>query len=149
MRTFILVSGVVMSLAMMAFGASAADAAPKAIRKVIEDQQAAWNRHDLEAFMAGYWNSPDLTFFSGAHESKGWQAALDRYKKAYTGTGHEMGRLEFANLRIDMLGSDAALVRGEFHLTMSDGKTPHGLFTLIVRKFPDGWKIVHDHSAGE
>jgi beta-aspartyl-peptidase (threonine type) len=149
MRTFILVSGVVMSLAMMAFGASAADAAPQAIRKVIEDQQAAWNRHDLEAFMAGYWNSPDLTFFSGAHESKGWQAALDRYKKAYTGTGHEMGRLEFANLRIDMLGSDAALVRGEFHLTMSDGKTPHGLFTLIVRKFPDGWKIVHDHSAGE
>ncbi len=149
MRTFILISGVVMSLAMMAFGASAADAAPQAIRKVIEDQQAAWNRHDLEAFMAGYWNSPDLTFFSGAHESKGWQAALDRYKKAYTGTGHEMGRLEFANLRIDMLGSDAALVRGEFHLTMSDGKTPHGLFTLIVRKSPDGWKIVHDHSAGE
>jgi hypothetical protein len=41
------------------------------------------------------------------------------------------------------------LERGEFHLTMSDGKTPHGLFTLIFRKFPNGWKIVHDHSAGE
>ena len=120
-----------------------------AIRAVIEQQQSAWNRHDLEGFMAGYCNSPELTFFSGAHESKGWQAALDRYKKNYQGPGHEMGKLEFANLRIEMLGPDAAFVRGEFHLTMSDGKTPHGLFTLIFKKFTDGWKIVHDHSSGE
>jgi beta-aspartyl-peptidase (threonine type) len=119
------------------------------IRRVISQQQDAWNRGDLEAFMTGYWNSPDLTFFSGAHESKGWQAALDRYKKTYQGAGHEMGKLEFANLRVEILGRDAAFVRGEFHLTMSDGKTPHGLFTLVFRKFPDGWKIVHDHSAGE
>jgi beta-aspartyl-peptidase (threonine type) len=119
------------------------------IRQVIVKQQDAWNRGDLEAFMAGYWNSPDLTFFSGARESKGWQAALDRYKKSYQGAGHEMGKLEFANLRIEMLGPEAAFVRGEFHLTMSDGKTPHGLFTLIFRKFPEGWKIIHDQSAGE
>ena len=119
------------------------------IRSVIVKQQDAWNGGDLEAFMSGYWNSPELTFFSGAHESKGWQAALDRYKKSYQSARHEMGKLEFANLRIEMLGSDAAFVRGEFHLMMSDGKTPHGLFTLIFRKFSDGWKIVHDHSAGE
>jgi len=120
-----------------------------AITQVLAQQTAAWNRGDLEAFMAGYWNSPELTFFSGAHESKGWQAALDRYKKTYQGAGHEMGKLEFSNLRIELLGHDSAFVRGEFHLTMSDGKTPHGLFTLIFRKFPEGWKIVHDHSAGE
>lgn len=120
-----------------------------AIRLVIEQQQAAWNRHDLEAFMSGYWNSPDLTFFSGAREFKGWQAALNRYKQNYQSAGHGMGKLEFANLRIEMLGPDSAFVRGEFHLTMSDGQTPHGLFTLIFRKFPDGWKIIHDHSSGE
>jgi ketosteroid isomerase-like protein len=119
------------------------------IQLVISRQQDAWNRGNLEDFMAGYWNSPDLTFFSGGHESKGWQAALDRYKKSYQSTGHEMGKLEFANLRIEMLGRDAAFVRGEFHLTMSDGKTPHGLFTLIFKKFPEGWKIIHDHSATE
>ena len=123
--------------------------ATAAIRKVIDDQQSAWNRPDLEAFMGGYWNSPDLTFFSGARESKGWQVALDRYKKNYQGAGHEMGKLEFANLRIEILGPETAFVRGEFRLTMSDGKTPHGLFTLVFRKFPDGWKIIHDHSAGE
>ena len=119
------------------------------VRRVIEQQQQAWNRGDLDAFMAGYWNSPDLTFFSGARATQGWEAALDRYKKSYQGAGHEMGKLEFTSLRVEMLCADAAFVRGEFHLTMSDGKTPHGIFTLIFRKFPEGWKIVHDHSAAE
>jgi ketosteroid isomerase-like protein len=131
------------------FGEDFSQQAKSAVTRVLEEQTNAWNRHDLQGFMAGYWNSPQLTFFSGAHESKGWQAALDRYKKSYQGAGHEMGKLEFSNLRIEMLGPQAAFVRGEFHLTMSDGKTPHGLFTLIFRKFPEGWKIVHDHSAGE
>jgi uncharacterized protein (TIGR02246 family) len=152
MRNFILpmaLMGMFAILAISGVAQNANDADRVAIRKVIEDQQTAWNRHDLEGFMAGYWNSPDLTFFSGAHESKGWQAALDRYKKSYQSAGHEMGKLEFANLRIEMLGPEAAFVRGEFRLTMSDGKTPHGLFTLVFRKFPEGWKIVHDHSAGE
>ena len=120
-----------------------------AIRNVIEQQQSAWNRHDLEGFMSGYWHSPELTFFSGAHEFQGWQAAMDRYKKNYQGPSHEMGKLEFANLRIELLAPDAAFVRGEFHLTMADGKTPHGLFTLIFKRFPEGWKIAHDHSSGE
>jgi beta-aspartyl-peptidase (threonine type) len=137
------------TLAIPVLAQDSADASRAAIRKVIEEQQAAWNRHDLEGFMAGYWNSPELTFFSGGHESKGWQAALDRYQKNYQSAGHEMGKLEFANLRIEMLGPEAAFVRGEFHLTMTDGKTPHGLFTLVFRRFPDGWKIVHDHSAAE
>ena len=148
MRDLLLLVGVIAALAISGTGQYAGDARA-AIRKIIDDQQAAWNRQDLEGFMAGYWNSPDLTFFSGAHESKGWRATLDRYKKNYQGAGHEMGKLEFRNLRIEMLGPEAAFVRGEFHLTMADGKTPHGLFTLVFRKFPEGWKIVHDHSAGE
>jgi uncharacterized protein (TIGR02246 family) len=143
--------GIILLVALLAITSPAISETPAqaAIREVIVRQQSAWNSHDLVAFMSGYWNSPDLTFFSGAHETKGWQAALDRYQKAYQGPGHDMGKLEFANLRIEVLSPDAAFVRGEFHLTMPDGKTPHGLFTLIFRKFPDGWKIVHDHSSGE
>jgi ketosteroid isomerase-like protein len=149
MRNLFLTLGVLAMLAIYNVAQDTGEASQAAIRTVIQDQQAAWNRQDLEGFMAGYWNSPDLTFFSGAHEFNGWQAALDRYKKNYQSAGHEMGKLEFAKLRIEMLGRDAAFVRGEFHLTMPDGKTPHGLFTLVFRKFPEGWKIVHDQSAGE
>ena len=117
------------------------------VEHVLRTQQEAWNRHDLEGFMAGYWNSAELTFFSGATEHEGWQATIDRYRARYTSPGHEMGKLEFSGLRIEMLGADAAFVRGSWHLTMSDGKTPHGLFTLVFRKFPEGWKIVHDHTS--
>jgi len=118
-----------------------------AIERVLRTQQDAWNHHELDAFMTGYWNSPDLTFFSGAKESKGWQATIDRYRATYTRAGKEMGHLEFSDLRVEPLGPEAAFVRGVWQLTMSDGKTPRGRFTLIFRKFSDGWKIIHDHTS--
>jgi len=120
-----------------------------AIRQVLQNQVDAWNRHDLETFMAGYWNSPSLTFFSSAKATHGWQETLDRYRKNYQARGSEMGKLEFQDLQIEMLGSDSAFVRGKFLLTMSNGKQPHGLFTLVFRQFPEGWRIIHDHSSGE
>jgi uncharacterized protein (TIGR02246 family) len=126
---------------------TAIESLKSAIEHVLLTQQDAWNHHDLDAFMTGYWNSPDLTFFSGAKESKGWQATLDRYRATYAGPGHEMGKLDFSDLRVEILGPHAAFVRGVWQLTMPDGKTPHGRFTLIFRKFPNGWKIIHDHTS--
>lgn len=119
----------------------------KAIERVLRQQQEAWNRHDLEGFMAGYWNSSQLTFFSGGKENDGWQGTMERYLATYASPGHEMGQLDFSNLRIEVLGQEGAFVRGTWKLTLNNGKTPHGLFTLIFRKFPDGWKIVHDHTS--
>jgi len=118
-----------------------------AIEQVLHTQQDASNRHHLDAVMTGYSNSPDLTFFSGAKETKGWQATIDRYRATYTSAGKEMGHLEFSELRIEPLGPESAFVRGVWQLTMSDGKTPHGRFTLVFRKFSNGWKIIHDHTS--
>ena len=123
------------------------DAAKSAVENVLHAQQDAWNRHDLNGFMAGYWNSPDLTFFSDDKETSGWQATLDRYIARYNSPGHEMGKLDFSDLRVETLGPEAAFVRGSWRLMMSDGKTPHGRFTLVFRKFPEGWKIIHDHTS--
>jgi beta-aspartyl-peptidase (threonine type) len=136
----------ILSLILLALPVLAQDSA-QAVQQVMEKQVNAWNHHDLEAFMAGYWNSPDLTFFSGAKQTSGWQATLERYQKTYQSEGREMGKLEFSDLNVQPLGTDSAFVRGAWHLMMSDGKTPHGLFTLVFRKFPDGWKIVHDHTS--
>jgi ketosteroid isomerase-like protein len=118
-----------------------------AIRAVLDAQVAAWNKGDLEGFMRGYWNSPELSFFSGGTRTRGWQATLDRYQKKYRAEGKEMGTLTFSELEIDVLGTDSAVVRGCFRLKMSK-EEPTGLFTLVFRRFPDGWRIVHDHTSG-
>jgi ketosteroid isomerase-like protein len=118
-----------------------------AVEQVLVGQVAAWNRHDIESFMAGYWNSPRLTFFSAATKTSGWQSTLERYRKRYLAEGREMGSLRFSDLQVESLGGDSAFVRGAWQLTTADGKNPHGLFTLIFRKFPEGWKIIHDHTS--
>ena len=122
------------------------DAAKKAIQKVLDDQDAAWNKGDLEGFMAGYWKSDELTFFSGKDVTKGWNATMERYKKRYQSEGKEMGKLTFSELRIDVLGPESAVVRGRFKVVMSK-ETMQGLFTLIFKKTADGWKIFHDHTS--
>ena len=147
MRPSFIVSGLILLCAVSAPAQNLRSTTEPAVRQVLQRQQEAWNHHDLESFMSGYWNSPELTFFSGAKISSGWQATIERYRKTYQSEGREMGKLEFSDLNIEALAPDAAFVRGAWHLTMSDGKTPHGLFTLILRKFPDGWKIIHDHTS--
>src|SRR5215831_6456076 len=117
-------------------------AAEEGIKHMLVSQIEAWNRGQLEGFMQGYWRSPDLTFFSGATVTKGWESTLQRYRQRYKSEGKEMGQLVFQELNIDVLSRRAAVVTGQWHLTMSDGKTPHGLFTLIVKRMPGGWKIV-------
>jgi beta-aspartyl-peptidase (threonine type) len=116
------------------------------IRRVLETQVEAWNRRDLEGFMKGYWNSPELSFYSGAAKTAGWEATIERYRKTYQSEGREMGYLTFSDLQIEMLGPGGAFVRGRWHLKMSAGEA-RGLFTLIFRKFSDGWKIIHDHTG--
>jgi beta-aspartyl-peptidase (threonine type) len=123
------------------------EAAEVAIRRVLDAQVEAWNKGDLETFMTGYWSSPELSFFSGGDKYRGWQATLDRYRKRYQSEGQEMGRLTFRELDIQVLGPDSALVRGRWQLVRSKDK-PGGLFTLIFRRFPEGWRIVHDHTSG-
>ena len=150
MRTITIALSLLLIPALVSSVSSAQDSNAQvtvAVQQVLRQQEDAWNRHDLEGFMAGYWNSPELTFFSGAKMTSGWQATLDRYRKSYQSEGREMGKLEFSDLNTKTLGPEAAFVRGAWKLTMPDGKTPHGLFTLIFRKFPDGWKIVHDHTS--
>ena len=142
------IAGVIFLCVLFSTFAAAQTASDEAgIRQLLDKQVAAWNRHDLEGFMAGYWKSPELTFFSGGTITTGWQPTLERYRKRYQGEGREMGTLRFTDLRIELLGPDAAFVRGAYELTMSSGQKPHGLFTLVLRKLPEGWRIVHDHTS--
>ena len=116
-----------------------------AIRKVMDDQAAAWNRGDIDGFMEGYWRSEKLTFISGTDVTRGWQQTLDNYKKSYDSRA-KMGVLMFSDLEFTILSKDAAVVLGSWALKRQKD-TPHGKFTLTFRKFKEGWRIVMDHTS--
>ncbi len=141
------ITGLLLLLASMLAAQTAVTAPQAAISAELEAQVAAWNRGDLKGYMQGYWHSPELTFFAGQNESAGWQAAYQRYRAAYVGKGKEMGRLEFSALRVEVLSPEAAFVRGGWQLTMKDGTRRRGLFTVVLKKFSEGWRIIHDHSS--
>jgi len=136
----------VLSASCSATGTPAPDAV-KDVRAVLTAQGEAWNRGDLEGFMAGYWKSPDLVFFSNGTETRGWQATLDRYRARYQAEGKQMGTLDFLELEILGLGPEAAMARGRWRLKMPDGKDSSGMTSVVFRKLPEGWRIVHDHSS--
>lgn len=117
----------------------------KDIKNVMNAQAAAWNRGAIDGFMQGYWNSPQLVFVGGSGVTRGWQPTLDNYKKKYD-SREKMGVLTFSDLEIEVLSKDAAVVLGSWSLARA-ADNPHGKFTLIFRRFRDGWKIVHDHTS--
>jgi ketosteroid isomerase-like protein len=115
------------------------------IRSVLRAQEEAWNRGDIDAFMDGYWRSDKTVFVSGDEVSRGWEKVLDRYKKRYSDPS-KMGTLTFADLEITALSDDSAVVLGRWELQRKKDR-PRGRFTLIFRRLPEGWKIVHDHTS--
>jgi ketosteroid isomerase-like protein len=124
-----------------------------AIRAAIYAQAEAWNRGDIPAFMETYERSPETTFI-GAHIGKGYEHILERYQKNYTNR-EQMGTLTFHDIEVRMLpGScgkaEFALVTGQFHLERTqkgEATKDDGIFSLVWRKGPQGWKIVLDHTS--
>jgi ketosteroid isomerase-like protein len=121
------------------------DPARRAITAVLTRQQESWNRGDVASFLEGYWNSPELTFAGSSGITRGWQPVMDRYRKNYPDQ-RAMGHLDFLDLEIRPLGKDAALVLGRWHLKRAADQ-PSGIFTLVFQKFPEGWRIIHDHTS--
>jgi ketosteroid isomerase-like protein len=116
-----------------------------AITKILEAQQNNWNQGNVDAFLEGYWHSPDLTFSGSGGIARGWDGVLARYKKNYPDRT-AMGQLDFSGLEFRFLGNDAALVLGHWHLARSQGDIG-GVFSLVWQRFPEGWRIIHDHTS--
>jgi ketosteroid isomerase-like protein len=125
--------------------AEAVEVETAAIRDLLSRQVGAWNRGDLDAFMASYWRSPDLRFASGSTPVRGWAEALRRYRNSYPDRD-DMGALTLSDLEIEILSPDAASAFGRWRLAQAS-ETPTGLFTLVLRKIEGRWYIVHDHTT--
>ena len=115
------------------------------IQSVLTTQQDAWNRGDIDAFMNGYARSASTVFVSEDEVGRGWETVRDRYRVKYSDRA-KMGTLSFSEIEVTMLSSDAAVVLGRWKLKRAKDE-PHGRFTLIFKRLPDGWRIVHDHTS--
>jgi uncharacterized protein (TIGR02246 family) len=123
---------------------SAAD--DTAVRAVLTTQQDAWNRGDLDGYMAGYAKTPDLVFTSGGNVRRGWQDTYDKYKAKYGTDTSTLGKLAFEILSVQSLGADGAIVLGRWKLT----DTPNaggGVFSVALERRSEGWRVVHDHTS--
>lgn len=115
------------------------------IEALLIRQAAAWNRGDIDGYMHEYWKSDSLLFTSGGNIQRGWNATREKYLRTYDSPS-KMGKLKFSELEITPLSKTSAWVFGRWELERENDH-PGGVFTLILRKFPDGWKIIHDHTS--
>lgn len=115
------------------------------IRTLLAEQADNWNRGDIDSFMTSYWKSDETLFVGATGVARGWSAVQARYHRAYPDR-KAMGRVTFSNLEVHQYCSDAALVLGNYHLDR-ESDHPEGVFTLDLRKFPEGWRIVVDHTT--
>ena len=115
------------------------------IQSVLSAQQDAWNRGDIDAFMNGYAQSASTVFVSEDEVRRGWETVRDRYRVKYSDRA-KMGTLSFSDIEVTMLSPDAAVVLGRWRLKRANDE-PHGRFTLIFKRLPEGWRIVHDHTS--
>src|SRR5215470_1923460 len=115
------------------------------IEGILSAQQKAWNDGNVEEFMKGYWQSEELTFTGSSGVARGFNAVRERYHRNYPDR-QTMGKLDFSGLEFHFLGKDGALVLGRWHLTREKGDVG-GVFSLVFQRFPEGWKIIHDHTS--
>jgi ketosteroid isomerase-like protein len=115
------------------------------ILSVLQTQQDAWNRGDIDGFMNGYARSASTVFISEDTIRRGWQTVRDRYRKKYSSRA-KMGTLTFSDLEITLLSSDRAVASGRWKLKQANDQ-PHGRFTRILKRLLEGWRIVHGHTS--
>ena len=133
----------VLAITLTALGQEKPEAA---IRQLLADQTKAWNKGDVDTFMKSYEDSPNTTFV-GQTVEYGYATIRQRYARIYP-TPAGMGKLTFSNLAIRPLDQSFAVATGNFHLerTPAGGGNADGIFSLVLKQEPRGWKIILDHS---
>jgi uncharacterized protein (TIGR02246 family) len=115
----------------------------QAILSVIGRMEQAWNRGDFRGYMEGFAN-PDVIFVSRGQFQKDWQGTLDHYIRDYGSSEQTRGKLHFFDIRIEMLGPDAAQLISRYRLDRPE-HPQDGINTRLMRKRGGKWVIALNH----
>ena len=117
----------------------------RAVRDVLSEQVAAWNRGDLRGYMAGYWRSDSTVFVSGGTRTTGFDSVFARYERGYADR-EKMGVLTFEEVSVRFVSSGTAVATGVWRLTRKSD-SPWGRFTLLLERKGNAWRITYDHTS--
>jgi len=115
------------------------------IRALFESACAAWNRGDIDGYLTDYWHSDKVRWVSEGTVRYGFEAIAAAFKARFDSPVN-MGRLEVADLQIQLLGESDALVFGAWTQTTPMARR-HGVFTVHMKKIDGEWLVVSDHSS--
>ncbi len=116
----------------------------KTVLNSIHDQELAWNKGDIDGFMAFYWNNDSLMFIGKKGITYGWNNTLSNYKNSYP-TKEAMGSLSFEIVKLEQFNKSTVYVIGKWQLEKD--KPVGGYFTLIWKKINGKWLIISDHTS--
>ncbi len=116
------------------------------ITALLEQQDQAWNRGDLDGFLEPYDDSGKLVFIGSTGAIRNRAELKEKYEKKYKVGGSDFGKLTFSELQVEDLGSGFARAWGRWQVEQNETKAS-GWFSLILMKSADGWRIIHDHSS--
>lgn len=107
-----------------------------------------WNRGDLDEFLSDYAPESTTTFIDGRRARAGIGFIRENYAPRFA-SGARRDSLHFEELKVRGLSPTLALVTARFILQRGAEVTASGPFTLVMKRQPEGWKILHDHSSSD
>jgi limonene-1,2-epoxide hydrolase len=123
-----------------------AEQTEQTIRQATEKLAVDWNGGGMEAYLAAYWNSENLSLMFGDKAIRGWEAVATLFRGTWT-TEENMGDFSTNDVVVRQISPDTAISSGGFtHVFPTE--TVEGSFSHVWKQFEDGrWLIVHEHTS--
>jgi ketosteroid isomerase-like protein len=116
------------------------------ISAMMEKSATAWNDGKLDVFVSDYLAGTGTTFIGRSGIVRGPEAIKAVYAPRFA-PGGVRDSLHFENIEVDVLAPGVVNTIAWYVLTRKDSVVARGPTSLVMRRTPDGWKIVHDHSS--
>ena len=119
--------------------------AEEAIRHVLSESRAAWNRGDITAYMNSHWRDERIVHVFNDDVTIGYSAIEGRYRARYPDPKNR-GTISGPELDVWILEPAVAIAFGRWSFEHGEVRM-NGVVTLVFRRIDGEWLIVHDHST--
>jgi ketosteroid isomerase-like protein len=117
-----------------------------AVDSLLSESEKSWNGGDLDGFLYWYKRGEETSFMGSAGPIHGWETIRSRYAPRFE-PGAARDSLRFEDLQTRPLAPWLGLATARYVLFQGDSITSQGIFTLVLERTAEGWRIVHDHSS--